>query len=202
MRRADVDECASGAHHCHENARCENTQGAFRCTCAAGYSGNGESCSRMRPLLLLVPDSKNGVLLTRYVIAKNSEKSTIVLLLLRQLYARSPARTAAAASRPTRASARTASRDPIANAVHSTPSFMVSKVIMTIDKVTAEWKWLSAKATFVCWFAASRRSGRMCTASGPLLGARVLCEPAGRLPLRVCPRLPASAEPKRSGAGA
>ena len=78
MGCADVDECASGAHHCHENARCENTHGAFRCTCSAGYSGNGESCARMR----LLPIVRMVSLVTNVLFNVSfSEKLKIVLFI-------------------------------------------------------------------------------------------------------------------------
>lgn len=42
---SDVNECT--ASPCHANARCENTDGSFKCTCKMeeGYVGNGFNCS-------------------------------------------------------------------------------------------------------------------------------------------------------------
>ncbi|KAK3577967.1 hypothetical protein CHS0354_020807 [Potamilus streckersoni] len=39
----DVNECS--ANPCNKNARCENTQGSFICTCNAGFIGNGATCT-------------------------------------------------------------------------------------------------------------------------------------------------------------
>ena len=41
----DVDECAWGVRTCdHSHGICINTDGGFRCTCKAGYQGNGIKC--------------------------------------------------------------------------------------------------------------------------------------------------------------
>ena len=37
----DIDECATNAHNCDPNARCDDTDGSFTCECNSGYSGNG-----------------------------------------------------------------------------------------------------------------------------------------------------------------
>ena len=42
----DSDECALSTHNCNEqNAICANTFGSFNCSCIAGYSGDGITCS-------------------------------------------------------------------------------------------------------------------------------------------------------------
>ncbi len=41
----DVDECATGANGCHENASCTNTEGGFSCSCDPGYDGDGITCT-------------------------------------------------------------------------------------------------------------------------------------------------------------
>lgn len=33
----DVNECATGFHHCGPNSVCVNTQGSYRCACRSGY---------------------------------------------------------------------------------------------------------------------------------------------------------------------
>jgi mannan endo-1,4-beta-mannosidase len=38
---ADVDECVRGTHDCGAGSTCVNTDGAFRCVCAAGYVRSG-----------------------------------------------------------------------------------------------------------------------------------------------------------------
>ena len=41
----DVDECSTGFHRCDVNAVCNNNQGSHTCTCKAGYTGDGETCT-------------------------------------------------------------------------------------------------------------------------------------------------------------
>ena len=42
----DVDECAmNSTNDCSVNADCENTEGAFLCTCRSGFAGDGKSCT-------------------------------------------------------------------------------------------------------------------------------------------------------------
>ena len=45
---AEVDECAEGTHDCDVNAKCTNTDGNYTCTCRAGYSGDGRTCTGMQ----------------------------------------------------------------------------------------------------------------------------------------------------------
>ena len=40
----DIDECAINNGGCHAGATCSNTEGAFTCTCPAGYEGDGFTC--------------------------------------------------------------------------------------------------------------------------------------------------------------
>ena len=38
----DIDECSiPEGVICHENAKCENTQGTFMCVCNVGFTGDG-----------------------------------------------------------------------------------------------------------------------------------------------------------------
>ena len=42
----DIDECTlPGASNCNFDARCNNTNGSYICTCNRGYSGDGFNCS-------------------------------------------------------------------------------------------------------------------------------------------------------------
>jgi len=41
----DVDECSSNSHSCDVNAVCSNTPGSHNCSCKAGFSGDGKSCT-------------------------------------------------------------------------------------------------------------------------------------------------------------
>nr|XP_058958110.1 adhesion G protein-coupled receptor E5-like [Pocillopora verrucosa] len=44
MKTEDVDECNSTIPVCDANAECENTIGSHRCSCKAGFTGNGKKC--------------------------------------------------------------------------------------------------------------------------------------------------------------
>ena len=41
---ADINECLTGAHNCSSDAACNNTKGAFYCTCRPGFTGDGQNC--------------------------------------------------------------------------------------------------------------------------------------------------------------
>ena len=41
----DMDECKYNINECDLNANCTNTYGSYKCTCKAGYTGDGHSCS-------------------------------------------------------------------------------------------------------------------------------------------------------------
>ena len=41
----DINECSAKSDRCNVNAVCENTQGSYTCTCQAGYTGNGRTCT-------------------------------------------------------------------------------------------------------------------------------------------------------------
>lgn len=41
----DIDECSDNSHNCHLSATCTNTVGSFTCSCNAGYTGDGITCS-------------------------------------------------------------------------------------------------------------------------------------------------------------
>ncbi|XP_060223043.1 signal peptide, CUB and EGF-like domain-containing protein 2 isoform X3 [Meriones unguiculatus] len=40
----DVDECAQGLDDCHADALCQNTPTSYKCSCKAGYQGEGRQC--------------------------------------------------------------------------------------------------------------------------------------------------------------
>lgn len=41
----DVNECTTKSYSCDANAVCQNTKGSYKCTCKAGYVGDGKKCS-------------------------------------------------------------------------------------------------------------------------------------------------------------
>ncbi|XP_078382571.1 uncharacterized protein LOC144665240 isoform X1 [Oculina patagonica] len=45
MKKEDLDECSSSIPVCDVNANCKNTRGSYRCSCKAGYTGNGKTCA-------------------------------------------------------------------------------------------------------------------------------------------------------------
>ena len=43
---SDIDECkAAETHNCSFKAFCNNTEGAYNCTCKPGYLGDGWNCT-------------------------------------------------------------------------------------------------------------------------------------------------------------
>ena len=40
----DSDECNASVSVCDVNADCKNTLGSYRCSCRAGFSGDGHTC--------------------------------------------------------------------------------------------------------------------------------------------------------------
>lgn len=45
---ADINECAEGSDNCHQNAYCINNAGSYSCTCWAGYTGDGVTCTAIQ----------------------------------------------------------------------------------------------------------------------------------------------------------
>ena len=41
----DIDECSTDSHSCDVNAVCSNNVGSYACSCKAGYTGNGNTCT-------------------------------------------------------------------------------------------------------------------------------------------------------------
>ncbi|KAL9961181.1 hypothetical protein ACROYT_G030079 [Oculina patagonica] len=41
----DIDECSASIPVCDVNAICKNTRGSYRCSCKAGFTGDGKSCT-------------------------------------------------------------------------------------------------------------------------------------------------------------
>ena len=41
----DVDECSASISVCDDNANCKNTRGSYRCSCKAGFTGDGKTCA-------------------------------------------------------------------------------------------------------------------------------------------------------------
>ena len=52
----DFNECNAPTSPCHLNAICKNNEGSYVCSCLAGYTGNGKTCTGnvTTPLSLLV----------------------------------------------------------------------------------------------------------------------------------------------------
>ncbi|XP_068735657.1 LOW QUALITY PROTEIN: uncharacterized protein [Montipora capricornis] len=42
---SDFNECNAAIFPCHLNAICKNNEGSYVCSCKAGYTGNGKSCT-------------------------------------------------------------------------------------------------------------------------------------------------------------
>ena len=41
----DLDECTTGSHSCDVNSVCQNAVGSYKCSCNAGYTGDGKPCN-------------------------------------------------------------------------------------------------------------------------------------------------------------
>ena len=50
----DIDECTSGDHNCHQNAVCVNTEESFTCTCNSGFVGDGQTCTGLFSVYVLL----------------------------------------------------------------------------------------------------------------------------------------------------
>ncbi|XP_078382216.1 uncharacterized protein LOC144664884 [Oculina patagonica] len=48
MKTEDVDECSASIPVCDVNADCKNTRGSYRCSCKAGFTGDGKKCTGER----------------------------------------------------------------------------------------------------------------------------------------------------------
>ena len=40
-----MNECNASVSVCDVNADCKNTVGSYRCTCKAGFTGDGKTCT-------------------------------------------------------------------------------------------------------------------------------------------------------------
>ena len=55
----DANECNASSPVCDKNAACQNTHGSYRCTCNAGFAGDGKTCQGKKKV-------KNNGLMTLY----------------------------------------------------------------------------------------------------------------------------------------
>lgn len=39
-----TDSCAEGSDSCHIDAICQTSQASYKCTCKAGFKGDGKHC--------------------------------------------------------------------------------------------------------------------------------------------------------------
>ena len=56
---ADLDECNTNTHNCDVKANCANTAGSHSCTCKAGYTGDGQTCSGKKQINQLTNQATN-----------------------------------------------------------------------------------------------------------------------------------------------
>lgn len=42
---SDINECSAALSDCDANADCQNNQGSFSCSCKAGFTGDGKTCT-------------------------------------------------------------------------------------------------------------------------------------------------------------
>ena len=48
----DADECNTSVSVCDVNADCKNTLGSYRCSCRAGFSGDGHTCKDKKRIFI------------------------------------------------------------------------------------------------------------------------------------------------------
>ena len=65
--QTDIDECAD-ANPCDADATCENTPGAFICTCNDGFAGDGMTCAGMYICEDIVGETSNGLTNTTKIV--------------------------------------------------------------------------------------------------------------------------------------
>jgi len=51
----DIDECATNNGGCSTGGSCVNNEGSFTCTCLAGYTGDGFTCTGNVNVLYVMP---------------------------------------------------------------------------------------------------------------------------------------------------
>ena len=44
LNPSDINECTERLSNCITDAVCNNTKGAYNCSCKPGYSGDGQTC--------------------------------------------------------------------------------------------------------------------------------------------------------------
>jgi len=45
LQFVDIDECVTNTDECSSRATCYHSEGSYYCTCNAGYTGDGFTCT-------------------------------------------------------------------------------------------------------------------------------------------------------------
>ena len=78
-----TDECDASISVCDVNAHCQNSLGSYRCTCKAGFSGDGHTCKGGRRFYQKTYSSHTAIVVARCYFSELS--STITSLDLKLL---------------------------------------------------------------------------------------------------------------------
>ena len=67
----DIDECAMELDECSDNAACTDTDGGYECTCNAGFTGDGFTCTSKSLIPILFLCIRSAVILETYPLTYN-----------------------------------------------------------------------------------------------------------------------------------
>ena len=76
-----MDECSASVPVCDVNADCKNTRGSYRCTCKAGFTGDGKTCTGKRVAESYHNNSELSIMLLGSMFINLRYKSELAMIL-------------------------------------------------------------------------------------------------------------------------